>query len=120
MLGAVAAFSYGQAAKYGQLTAGKFDTYQAQNGAVISVNDTLIIGTPTGNNAFNYINQGVQPVAPHLSGVPVVVSKLKTDGNKRRGFIMYAYFKGWGIPCAINIEPAIKHGEIELKQKGGV
>lgn len=117
LLLAAASTTWGQTAKFGALKKGTFETYITRGGAAVSVNDTLALGLPSGNQAFKFITQGNAPVSAQLAGTTVIIDKLKTWGNKKRGFKMYASFKGWGlVPVLIDIEPAIIAGELELNQ----
>lgn len=103
-----------QTAKYGALTSGTFEKYVTAGGVVIASGDSLTIGPPAGNTSYQFITQSGILAAPHLAGVVVKIDKLKTYGNKKRGWKMYAQFKGYGAPVLIDIEQALKAGEIKL------
>lgn len=78
------------------------------------IGDTLTIGLPSTDFGFMFITQGNQKTTPALANTKVVVDKLKTFGNKKRGFKMYAQFKGYGmLPVMIDIETALQTGELQ-------
>lgn len=106
---------YSQTAKYGNLTKkAEYENYQTKNGFEIKVGDTLKLGVPTSDLGFTYISQNGQRVSNTLAGKDVVIDKLKTYGNKRNGFKMYAHFKGYGLlPVLIDYETALELGEIK-------
>lgn len=92
---------------------GNYDTYTTSYGATISQGDTLTIGLPRGDT-FTFITQGNTPVSSFMAGTTPVVTKLKSVGNKRQGYRMYAIFKGYGlVPVYVDIENAYKTGEID-------
>lgn len=93
---------------------GNFNSYITKTNHTIKVGDTITIGLPNNGNQFLFITQGNQPAAAHISGDQVVISSLKSVGNKKRGYKMYATFKGYGLSVYIDIDNAIKTEEIEL------
>lgn len=107
--------SYAQKAEYENLTKkAEYEIYQTKNGFKIKVGDTLKLGVPTSDLGFTYISQNVQRVSNTLAGKNIIIDKLKTYGNKRNGFKMYAHFKGYGLlPVLIDYETALELGEIK-------
>ncbi|WP_076456656.1 hypothetical protein [Zobellia uliginosa] len=53
-----------------------------------------------------------------MAGKPIVIDKLKTYGNKKSRYKMYAQFKGYGLlPVLIDYETALELGEIKNPDK---
>lgn len=101
----------GGIAKHGQLTKGKFDKYITAAGDTISVGDQLFINPPK-EMAYMFITQGGNRCSTVISGTTVTVTKLQTFGNATRGFKLHAAFAGYGLPCWIDYENALRIGEI--------
>lgn len=105
---------FSQKASYNKINSeGNFTEYQTKEGVILKIGDTLKIGYPRSTN-FTFITQGGENVAAFLSNAKVVVTKLKSIGNKNRGFKMYALFKGYGlVPVYIDYDSAFETGEIK-------
>ena len=110
-------YSNGQEVKYGEVNGnGYYDTYYAKDGSAITVGDTIKLGQPSGNDHFLFIQQGGQYVAPWLADKEVVVTKIKSYGSKKKGYILFVQFKGFGmIPVYIQYDNAIGAGEVLSK-----
>lgn len=94
---------------------GNFKTYITKTGDTLKVGDVITIGLPRNGDNFTFITQGNVTASAHISGDAVKITKLKSIGNKQRGYKMYAYFKGYGmLPVIFDIDNAIKTEEIEL------
>lgn len=93
---------------------GDFNQYITKDSITLKVGDTISIGLPSNGNQYIFITQANMPAGPTISSTDVVIHKLKSVGTKRRGYKMYATFKGYGLPVYIDIENAIKTEEIEL------
>ena len=108
---------YSQEATYTTISKkGTFKKYTTKDNYTIKIGDTLLIGVPYQGDTFAFITQGNSPTISALSGTKAVVTKLKSWGNKRRGYKMFAQFKGWGLlPVNIDIEGAISAKEIIIK-----
>jgi len=95
----------------------EFTSYITKQNDTIRVGDKIELGTPAAPTQFTYITQNSYNVSPDLTGDVIEVLKLKSKGNKKRGYKMYAYFKGYGIAyVVISIEAAIKTGEVIIKR----
>ncbi len=105
---------FGQKAIFNKINSeGNFTEYETKEGVVLKIGDTLKIGYPRNTN-FTFITQGGVPATAFLSNTKVVVTKLKSVGNKTRGFKMYALFKGYGlVPVYIDYDSAFETGEIK-------
>lgn len=113
----LANYSYGQVAKYGEVKEnGFYNTYIAKDGSSVSVGDTIKLGQPSGNDHFLFIQQGQQYVAPWLADKDVVVTQIKSYGNKNRGYTLFVQFKGYGlVPVFIQYDNALEAGEVLTK-----
>lgn len=103
-----------QVAEYGKVTGNGFYTaYVSKTGDIIHEGDTLVIGKPGGEFGFFYITQGGQRVQNWLSSKKVVITQIKSYGTKKRGYTLWAQFKGYGlIPVFIDYDNALQTGEI--------
>jgi len=108
-------FCYSQTAEYDKLTKkSSYKLYITKTGDSLKVGDSLRIGIPTSDLGFVHISQGGQRVANWLSEKKVKIDKLKTYGETKNGFKMYAQFKGYGLlPVLIDYETALDVGEIK-------
>lgn len=106
--------SHSQTTEYGKLTdKSEYQIYLTKTGHILKVGDTLTLGIPTSDLGFTYISQGGQRVSNTLAAKKVIIDKLKTYGNKKSGYKMYAHFKGYGlVPVLIDYETALDLGEI--------
>lgn len=96
-------------------TKGNFKEYITRSNDTIRIGDTITFGIPANGQQYIFITQGNAPCSAHISGDIATISKLKSIGNKQRGYKMYAQVKGYGlIPVSIEIENAIRMEEIEL------
>lgn len=93
---------------------GNHTQYITKTNDTIKTGDTITLGLPNNGNQYLFITQGNTPAAAHISGDQVKITKLKSVGTKKRGYKMYAIFKGYGLPVYIQIDQAIKTEEIEL------
>ena len=104
---------FAQKAIYNKIdVAGNFTEYHTKSGDVLKINDTITIGYPLGKE-FTFLTQGDLFVAARLSNTKVSVSKIKSAGNKNRGYKIYVLFKGYGAPVHIDYEAALETGEIK-------
>jgi hypothetical protein len=110
-------YTYGQNAKYGEINGNAtYEKYIAKDGSSVSIGDTIKLGKPSGNDHFLYIQQGELYVAPWLADKNVVVTKIKSYGNSKRGYILFVQFKGYGlIPVFIQYDNALASGEVISK-----
>lgn len=105
---------FSQKAVYNKITSeNSFKEYEAKNGNLVMVGDTLSIGLPANGREFLFITQANNPAGTVLANSKAVITKLKTVGNKTRGFKTYALFKGYGLPVYAEIESALEIGEIK-------
>ncbi|MBU3026873.1 hypothetical protein Q4603_16035 [Zobellia galactanivorans] len=111
--------TYSQTAEFGNLTKkSEYKNYKTKSGYKINIGDTLALGIPSSDLGFAYISQNGQRVSHTLAGKPIVIDKLKTYGNKKSGYKMYAQFKGYGLlPVLIDYETALELGEIKNPDK---
>ena len=101
-----------QNADHSNLSKGTFQSYTTKDGNTYRIGQQVEIGLPSSDNGFNWISQNGQKAANFLAGKTITISKLKTYGNKKQGFKMYAHFKGYGLPVLIDLEVAERTGEI--------
>lgn len=105
-----------QISKYPPAEKGEFEIYISRSEIEFKVGDTLEIGLPANGDKYLFITQGNQPAGTVLTGALITIEKLKSFGSKKKGYKMYAMFKGYGmIPVAIDIESAIRVDEILLQ-----
>ncbi|MHC0441579.1 hypothetical protein [Flavobacterium sp. 3-210] len=105
---------FSQKAVYNKITSeSNFKEYESKNGNIIAIGDTLSIGMPANGRDFLFISQANTPAGTVLANSKAVINKLKTVGNKTRGFKTYALFKGYGLPVYVDIESALEIGEIK-------
>lgn len=111
----VVSIGFSQTAQYGNLDKkSEYENYMTKNGFEVKIGDTLTLGVPTSDLGFTYISQGGRRVSNTLADKKVVIDKLKTYGNKKNGYKMYAHFKGYGLfPVLIDYETALELGEIK-------
>lgn len=116
MLIFTSALSYSQIVeynKYPDTKLHKYTSYVSKSGDIINIGDTLIIGIPSGIKTFNFIQQGMEFCAPHISGKQVVVTGIRSYKNN-----LFIEFKGYGlVPVYIQYENAIDVKEIKLNVK---
>ena len=91
---------------------GNYTEYQTKEGSVLKIGDTIQINFPLGQE-FTFLTQGDYHCGAQLSNTKAVVTKLKSIGNKTRGYKIYAAFKGYGMPVYIQYEEALQSGEIK-------
>lgn len=105
---------FSQTAIYNKIEkAGLFKEYQTKSGNILKIGDTINILLPRQGNEFTFLTQGDFQISAHLSNTKVSISKIKTVGNKTRGFKTYLGFKGYGFNCFIDYESALEVGEIK-------
>jgi len=105
---------FSQTAIYNKINSdNNFKEYQSKNGNIIKVGDTLSIALPANGNTFLFITQGNAPGGIILANTKNVITKIKTIGNKTRGFKTYALFRGYGLSVYADIESALEVGEIK-------
>lgn len=91
-----------------------FTSYQTKSTNILKVGDTLNIGYPRAGNQFTFISQANIAAGTVIANAKVVITKIKTIGNKKRGYKTYALFKGYGLyPVYIEYEAALETGEIK-------
>ena len=103
-----------QVAQYGKVNKkSTFDAYITKAGNTIKAGDTIHIKLPSTDTGFMYISQGQQKVSAMLADTKVEVDKIKSYGNKKRGYKVYLHFKGYGmLPVLIDYETALIADEI--------
>ena len=107
---------FAQNSNYKNLTKGTFNSYESKTGVVFNVGDQIELGIPSSDFGFTFISQGGQRVSSSLAGNMVTILKLKTYGSKKRGYKMYAHFKGYGmVPVLIDLEMAQRTKEIIIE-----
>lgn len=106
----------------GSLETKEFDSYLATDNHVYKIGDTVIIGRPSSNKTFAFLQQGsgvltpIEPVYANASGSKTVIKKIYVGGTRRMGFKIY--FSGKGV-CGIcpnyyiDVEQALSTNEIE-------
>ncbi|WP_119792079.1 hypothetical protein [Flavobacterium anhuiense] len=109
------AFCNAQTALYNKIEKeGKFTEYQTKSGNIVKIGDTLNIGYPRAGNQYSFISQANIPAGTVIANTKVIVSTIKTIGNKKRGFKTYILFKEYGAyPVYIEYESALETGEIK-------
>ncbi|SHG28590.1 hypothetical protein [Flavobacterium johnsoniae] len=106
--------AFSQKAVYNKITSeNSFKEYETKNGNLITIGDTLSIGLPANGREFLFITQANTPAGTVIANSKAVITKIKTIGNKTRGFKTYALFKGYGLPVYTEIESALEIGEIK-------
>ncbi|WP_369616949.1 hypothetical protein [Flavobacterium sp. CFS9] len=108
-------FCNAQTAQYNKIDSeSSFKEYMSKAGNTIKVGDTLNIGYPRAGDRFMFITQGNEPTGTVIANAKVVITKIKTIGNKNRGYKTYLLFKGYGmIPVYIDYESAFETGELK-------
>lgn len=104
-------------------TTGEFTFYQAKDGSVYKIGDTLTIGVPSSNKTFAFIMQGdgiITPIAPlyaSASGDKTIIKRFDVVGSKKAGFYVSVRSKGfYGALTgnySIKFEMAVENGEIK-------
>ena len=104
-----------QTATYGKLSQkGKYKSYITKAGDTLTIGDKITIDLPR-NDTYAFISQGGNPGGTILTGATVTITKLKTEGSKKRGFKMQAGFSGYGLLTVwIDYENALRAQEIIL------
>lgn len=106
---------FAQTVEYNKISyESNFKEYKSKAGNTIKVGDTLNIGYPRAGDRFTFITQGNEPTGTIIANTRVVITKIKTYGNKTRGYKTYILFKGYGmIPVYIDYESAFETGELK-------
>ncbi|WP_298220876.1 hypothetical protein [Flavobacterium sp.] len=109
--------TFSQSAHFNKITKeGKFTEYFSKSGKSIKVNDTIEIGYPGNGSRFNFITQGNEPAGVIIANTKVVVTKIKSIGNPKRGYKAYMFFSGYGLlPVVIDYEAALETRELKGK-----
>ncbi|CAN0604589.1 unnamed protein product, partial [Ectocarpus sp. 12 AP-2014] len=99
---------------------GRYGSYLTQNGRLISLNDTLTVGMPSGPDGFRYITARWVNASNIISGRKVTVNHIRTFKRNRLKGKVFLQFKAYGLaPFFIDYEMAFTSGEIlEPLQKG--
>lgn len=93
---------------------GNFKEYQTKSGIIIKIGDTLNIGYPRTGDFYTFISQGNTNAGTVIANSKVIITKIKSAGNKTRGFKTYLLFKGYGLlPVFIDYEAALETGEVK-------
>jgi hypothetical protein len=115
-----------QSLKYSDLVTskrpkGKFESYESSDGGIYKVGEKIKIGVPSSNKTFAFITEGdgiltpLSPATVSISGNEAEIKSIMVGGNKRAGFSVFFRCKGMvglGDGLTIEIEDAIKHGEV--------
>lgn len=117
--------SFSQMVKFSDLAVtkkGKYQSYQASDGAVYNVGDRIKLGVPSSNKtfAFIYFGDGIlvanQPLDALASGQETEIKNIYVQGNKRSGYYVLMHTKGivgaLPVPYYIQFENALGSGEI--------
>ncbi|NHM07647.1 hypothetical protein G4D82_10470 [Flavobacterium sp. CYK-4] len=109
--------AFAQTLRYDKITnEGKFTEYFSKSGESIKINDTIEIGYPGNGSRFNFITQGNEPAGVIIANTKVVVTKIKSIGNPKRGYKAYLFFSGYGLlPVVIDYESALETHEVKRK-----
>lgn len=98
---------------------GDFSSYVSKDGTVYRVGDQITIGMPSGNNMFNFIQEGdgfmtaLTPLKPNGAGKTFTIKKIYIAGMKSSGlYIMIKTNPETIAPLLIKIENAVAEGEI--------
>lgn len=104
-----------QTIKYNKIDKeGTYQEYISKNNQSIKIGDTININYPSTPDKFIYITQGNQYTGTVLNNTKIVVYKIKTIGNKNRGYKTFLLFKGFGLlPIFIEYESALDKNEIK-------
>ncbi|WP_202703114.1 hypothetical protein [Flavobacterium sp. UGB4466] len=104
-----------QTAVYNKITSeADFISYQTKSNNIVKTGDTLQIGYPRAGNQFTFISQANIAAGTVIANSKVVISKIKTVGNNKRGYKTYLLFKGYGLyPVYIDYESALETGEVK-------
>jgi len=104
-------------------TTTEFTVYQAKDGSIYKIGDTLTIGVPSSNKTFAYITQGdglITPITPlfaSASGDKTIIKRFDVVGTKKSGFYVSVRSKGYYGALTGNysskFEIAIENGEIK-------
>lgn len=96
-------------------------TYTSEtDGTVFTVGDTVRLGTGSySNGEFNYIyslatfmDAQQHYLSPAWNDKFVIIDKFQTSGSDKMGYTMHIIFKHGKLDCAIQLESAIKAGEV--------
>lgn len=104
-----------QTATYPVTKEGKYKTYISRDSLVFNVGDKLEIDLPYNVDRYMFISQGQVPAGTAITGATVEIKKLISIGDDKKGYKMWAQFKGYGLlPVDIDIENALRVNEIIL------
>lgn len=101
---------------------GKFESYEAKDGAIYKVGDKIRIGVPSSNKTFAFISEGdgllttVTRASVDISGNEAEIKSITIYGNRRAGFSAVFRCKGLvglGDGLSVEIEDAIANGEVK-------
>lgn len=97
---------------------GDMTSYQAKNGEVFAIGSKIKIGLPSNPLFFNYVMigdialTGIQKASTSAAGDEVEIKKIEIWGNKRVGWFADIRTKGGIAGYSIDLENAIKSGEV--------
>jgi len=122
----ISSFSFAQLVTFEEFQASDnpkkvvLDSYQAENGEIFKIGDKITIANPSMNND-EYLNVvendlgTLKRININKKGFETEIKKFRIYGKKRTGFTVIAVSKSTlGLTNYwVEIEPAIKNGEIE-------
>ena len=111
-------FCFAQTAEFNNLNKeGKFEEYISEAGISFKVGDKVKIGLPGAGNRYNFITQGNEQCGTAITGKTVTISKIRVIGTKKKGFICFLLFSGYGLSVYIHTEPALQTNELILLEE---
>lgn len=104
---------------------GDLEAIQLDNGAVLNIGDTIIIGMATGNGRYNFVTQnsictstvtcidGYYSMGPTAGGSKVIIKDIKA--RNKRVVVLATHAQGFVYGTRIlSISSAIESGEIKI------
>lgn len=94
------------------------EKYTASDGSTWEVGQTVTFGVTSGNGVFTYVYLGdgvmtaVTPAMAGWGGKTAEIKKIQYIGNNKNGRNIWVICKGPGQPFRIDLEMALKTGEV--------
>jgi len=93
---------------------GRYGSYLTKSGQVVSFNDSVTIGMPTGPNGFRHITTARLSADNVISGRTVAIKRIRTFKRKRLRSKVFLEVRPYGLArFLIDYEIALKSSEIE-------
>lgn len=95
-----------------------YSQFKANNGDIINIGDTLIIGKASGQFGYDFITQAGQRMHPSHAGKKIAITGFRELGRRGQEKT-YLQFKGFGLPVYLDYDNAIESKEI-INPKGKI